>query len=84
MAPSSPQDPLSIPGLLVHVGPGPLLDWGRHVAGLGAFTALHQLATCPPLSDLIARQQLDPAQRFRLNRLIEAWAYGSGRDYELH
>ena len=32
-----PQDPLSIPGLLTHVGPGPL-DWGRHVAGLGAFT----------------------------------------------
>ena len=66
------------------MGPGPLLDWGRHVAGLGAFTALHQLASWPPLSDLILRQRLDPAQRFRLNRLIEAWAYGSGRDYELH
>ncbi|GAX73571.1 hypothetical protein CEUSTIGMA_g1022.t1 [Chlamydomonas eustigma] len=85
MAAQMVQDPLSIPQLLAHVGPGPLADWIRHVAGLGAFSTLYQIASTlgldHPNSGLSG--QLSPELRFRLNRLLESWEYGSGKDYKL-
>jgi lycopene cyclase CruP len=76
------RDPLSIPGLIMHVGPGPLADWVSHVAALGAFTALDGVAG-PPLAALRRSAALSPQQRYRLARLLEAWQFGSGKDYKL-
>ena len=72
-------DPGFVPKIFAHVGIGPLLDWTRHYASLGTYTALHQYATksTPP------NQQpgLSPRQRYFKNRQREAWKYGSGLDY---
>ena len=79
-------DPLSIPPLLLHVGPEPLIDWLKHVAALGAFTQLHSI-----LNSLIGTrgseqekrltQRLSSEKRFALNRYREALEFGSGMDF---
>ena len=87
MAAQMMSDPLSIPGLLAHVGPGPLFDWIVHVAGLGAFSALHSLTSSqsstsnPPSA--VGGPLMTPAMNFRVRRLAEAWEFGSGKDYKL-
>ncbi|GLC38248.1 hypothetical protein PLESTB_000941300 [Pleodorina starrii] len=79
-------DPASIPGLIAHVGPGPLLEWMGHMASLGAYTALHGAASAARLRDMLAAGgavPLTPRERFAANRLLDAWEYGSGQDYKL-
>ena len=84
---------LSIPGLLVHVGPGPLADWAKHVAGLGAFSALHALTSAmspssssSPLSSLSVglgaqgdHQGVSPMWEALLERLTPAQRFGARR-----
>ena len=74
------RDPLLVPSLLVHVGPGPLADWVRHTAALGAYELLHRAAA--PLLRRTVEGSLAPRERWRLRRLFEAWEYGCGADYE--
>ncbi|KAG2500246.1 hypothetical protein HYH03_001824 [Edaphochlamys debaryana] len=77
-------DPASIPRLISHVGPGPLLEWVGHMASLGAYTALHSAATAAGARKQVAESPvLTARERFTLNRLLDAWEYGSGLDYKL-
>ncbi|GIL49897.1 hypothetical protein Vafri_6207 [Volvox africanus] len=77
-------DPLSIPGLISHVGPMPLLEWLGHMTNLAAYTALNGVASAVDLRNKAASASfLTPRERFALNRLLDAWEYGSGQDYKL-
>ncbi|EFJ53125.1 hypothetical protein VOLCADRAFT_54927, partial [Volvox carteri f. nagariensis] len=77
-------DPASIPSLIRHVGPAPLLEWLSHMANLAAYTALHGAASMADLRTAVSGAAvLTPRERFALNRLLDAWEYGSGMDYKL-
>jgi hypothetical protein len=80
MAAQVVQEPLFVPKLMAHVGPLPLADWMSHVAALGTYAALHK-AAAPPLKQV--GKLLTPREKFKLNRLLDAWEYGSGSDYKL-
>lgn len=69
--------PQLIPAILVHVGPAALLDWARHYAAMVAYTGL--AAAGAALRPLLAR--LSPRMRWRAERWIDAWVYGSGLDF---
>lgn len=73
-------DPGFIPQILWHVGPLPIFDWTRHFIALGWYTALHR--TFASWDSLIS-SQLNPLLKFRWKRTLEAWKFGSGRDYRL-
>lgn len=62
--------------LLPQVGPLTLLDWSRHYANLGVYTALAPLATtlAPWARFLPAKAQ------YTYHRWQDAWTYGSGSD----
>eukprot|EP00208_Stichococcus_sp_RCC1054_P007563 CAMPEP_0206136508 /NCGR_PEP_ID=MMETSP1473-20131121/1749_1 /ASSEMBLY_ACC=CAM_ASM_001109 /TAXON_ID=1461547 /ORGANISM="Stichococcus sp, Strain RCC1054" /LENGTH=633 /DNA_ID=CAMNT_0053529101 /DNA_START=287 /DNA_END=2188 /DNA_ORIENTATION=+ len=71
-------DPLFVPQILKHVGPGPFVDWFVHFVALGVYTVLHWVAA-PPLKLLAGR--LPPRQQYGLRRQLDSWRYGSGLDY---
>ena len=54
----------------MHVGPGPLADWMRHVVGLGTFTALSGAVTALDLRE--AARKAPPRLRYQLNRYAHA------------
>ncbi len=72
--------PLSVPEILMHVGPGPVADWVVHFVALGVYAAL-DTAAAPPLRALAGR--LSPKQRYALHRVLDAWRYGAGHDYKV-
>ena len=72
-------DPLSVPAIFRHVGIGPMLDWARHFAALGAYTVLHRVGG--PFFGGMARATKSSRRRYHLSRLVDAWTYGSGSDY---
>lgn len=63
--------------VIPQVGISPLLDWFVHYLNLGLYTGLSELTQ--PLTPAI--KNLSPEQQYRLHRLLEAWQYGSGKDY---
>ena len=85
--------------ILFHVGPSSLVDWLRHFAALGLYTALHEAVGSRILkaTDGEASGQslassgsiedwatnLAPSERFTWRRRAEAWKFGAGLDYEL-
>lgn len=73
-------DPLSVPAIMARVGPTALADWLLHVAALAVYTAL-SAAAGGGRGERIS-ERLPPRQRFVLRRALEAWQYGSGRDFE--
>lgn len=70
--------PLSIPPLLLHVGPGPLIDWMGHLILMGVYTGAHSFVS--PLLKLI-KPNLPKDMQYSLARTMDAWEYGSGLDY---
>ncbi len=70
MAQQMVREPLFVPALLKHVGLEAMADWMRHVAALALYTSLHS-GMAGPLKQLAPR--LQPMQRYRLNRLLDAW-----------
>ena len=74
-------NPLLLPEMLASIGPGPIADWMGHFALLGAYDVLHKVSG--PLSAARKTLPMDKEQRFRWNRQLEAWEYGSGSDYRL-
>ena len=72
------QSPTMVPKILQQVGPRALTDWMGHFAALGLYSGLHQIA--PALQNWT--KTLPEAQRQRWQRRMEAWAYGSGADFE--
>ena len=73
-------EPGFIPQILGHVGVGPIFDWTRHFINLGLYTVLFK--AFKPLETTIS-SQLSPMLKFRWQRTLEAWEYGSGMDYKL-
>ncbi len=73
-------DPLFVPQIFRHVGIPPMLDWLKHFTALGAYTALHKAGK--PIVRAIASRS-DGKRRYRLNRLLDAWKYGSGSDFKM-
>ena len=97
--------PLFVPQILAQAGPGPILDWAKHFAALGAYDAASRaaegvlkpvaraLAGVAPSGELIAGDDrasaaagwdfavLDKRRRFMFRRRLDAWKWGSGRDY---
>lgn len=71
-------DPGFVLQILATVGPAAILDWVRHFAALGLYTALN--AAAGPAVRRLA-DGLPPKQAFAARRLAEAWEYGSGADY---
>ncbi|MGG6296740.1 FAD-dependent oxidoreductase [Leptolyngbya sp. AN02str] len=63
--------------IVPQVGVGALVDWMRHYLGLGVYTGLAQVGTAlqPSL------QALAPRQRYYVQRSLDAWIYGAGKDY---
>ncbi|MEM7772481.1 MAG: FAD-binding oxidoreductase [Cyanobacteria bacterium P01_A01_bin.37] len=64
-------------GVIPHVGVWELLQWTKHYANLAIYSGL--ALTAQRLSPYLSFQS--PLQRYRWNRWVEAWTYGSGRDY---
>lgn len=73
-------DPLFVPAIFRHVGIPPMLDWLKHFTALGAYTLLHKAGK--PVVRRLA-QKSSGRRRFKLNRLLDAWKYGSGSDFRL-
>jgi lycopene cyclase CruP len=71
------QAPGMIPKILQQVGPGALLDWMGHFAALGVYSGLNQVN---PLIQTWC-DRLPALERFRWQRKLEAWRYGTGADY---
>ncbi|NDJ16027.1 FAD-binding oxidoreductase [Myxacorys almedinensis A] len=69
------------PGLILRilpqVGLTNLLDWMMHFANLALYAGLYPIGIS--LQSWIKR--LSPTQQYFWNRQLEAWKYGSGRDY---
>ncbi|XRA99395.1 hypothetical protein NFJ02_07g130940 [Pycnococcus provasolii] len=68
--------------IVYEVGPSPILDWVRHFAAMGAFTALDG-SVGAGMKQLASDEtnMLSERQRFVLRRVEEQWRYGSGLDY---
>lgn len=62
--------------VIPQVGIPPLLDWLVHYVNLGLYSGLSEISQ--PL--LPTFKNLSPEQKYRLDRLVEAWQYGSGKD----
>jgi lycopene cyclase CruP len=63
--------------VIPQVGLSPLLDWLVHYVNLGVYSGLSSLH--PMLTPTM--KSLSPEQQYRLHRWLEAWQYGSGKDY---
>jgi lycopene cyclase CruP len=69
-------DPGLVLALVGHLGPGALAEWAGHYLNLVGYTALDRLGST--LHGPI--ESLPPPARYRANRRLEAWRYGSGYD----
>ena len=74
-------DPLFMPEIVAHVGIPVLADWLGHVGMMGLYTVL-DVAVAPSLESWINELE-DPREKFGWKRQLEAWKFGSGRDYVL-
>lgn len=72
--------PAAMPGLLLRMGPVAVAEWSAHMAAMLAYTAADALLRAPLKS---AADSLGAKQRHRLLCALDAWRFGSGRDYEL-
>lgn len=71
-------DPVFLPQIIAHLGPGPLVEWVGHMWALAVYTALHQ-SLGGPLRAVASK--LPPRQRFELNQTLDSWKYGAGMDF---
>ena len=74
-------DPTFMPEIIAHVGVPALADWLGHVTMMGLYTALDVAVS--PIVEPIVENMKNPRQKFHWKRLMEAWKFGSGRDYIL-
>lgn len=74
---TSIKHPALVAKIIPQVGPGPLLNWIRHYAGLLGYHALYSLAR--PATPLV--DTLPPAQQYYGHRWLTALRYGTGNDY---
>mmetsp|Transcript_26308 Transcript_26308/g.36672 ORF Transcript_26308/g.36672 Transcript_26308/m.36672 type:complete len:796 (-) Transcript_26308:188-2575(-) len=75
--------PQSVPGIIRHVGPGPIAEWVKHVSFMLLYALGNSVLSERNLRDQISRAlENDPKAVFKFNRLLEALEYGSGGDFE--
>ena len=72
-------DPLFMPSIVNHVGIPTLVEWLGHVGMMGLYTAF-DAAVAPVLEPIVDR--MEPRDAFVWKRRMEAWKFGSGRDYK--
>lgn len=75
-------DPTFMPEIVQHVGIPILVDWLGHVSMMGLYTVLDGVAA-PLVESVLTAANKDPRTAFQWRRRMEAWKYGSGRDYTL-
>lgn len=70
--------PLLVIKVVPQVGLVNLIDWMIHYINLGIYSSLS------PLEKLFTHwiKNLPPQQQYYYHRLLEAWRYGAGKDYE--
>lgn len=81
LAGSFKADPLFMPQIISHVGIATLAGWIVHVSNMAVYTLCH--AAISPALKIYASSINDKQIKFRMNRLMEAWKFGSGSDYIL-
>lgn len=72
--------PQIIPSIFKQVGLPVLLDWSGHFFMLGYYTFMSSYAS-PLVRPLV--NTFPSKRKYRWNRYLDAWKYGSGLDYEL-
>lgn len=77
------QDPWTPFKIVPHVGLQELLGFVYHFSIVGLYTLLSTRLS-KPLQQLSQLPWLSPRSKYRLRRLIEAWKFGSGLDYNEH
>eukprot|EP00957_Ditylum_brightwellii_P001802 138630-Ditylum_brightwellii.AAC.1 len=70
-----------MPQIVGHVGIPALVDWMGHVGMMSLYTALHSGVT--PVLKPFVNTMKNERSRFKWNRRMEAWKFGSGCDYIL-
>jgi hypothetical protein len=83
------KDPLFTLPVVRHVGVNTLADWIRHVAMLGTYTGLHNVAS-PVIKPWVDANEKGETELLKLKqrdifewkRRMEEWEYGSGSDYK--
>jgi len=65
--------------VIPQVGIPPLLDWLVHYLNLGLYSGLSSVSqpVTPPI------KSFSPQPQYRFHRRLEAWQYGSGKDYHV-
>eukprot|EP00252_Welwitschia_mirabilis_P000908 TRINITY_DN10900_c0_g1_i3.p1 TRINITY_DN10900_c0_g1~~TRINITY_DN10900_c0_g1_i3.p1 ORF type:complete len:620 (+),score=92.88 TRINITY_DN10900_c0_g1_i3:240-1862(+) len=71
--------PQLLPSIFIQVGLKLILEWMYHFSMLGLYTFLSSVISSS-LRPWVST--LSEERRFRWNRRLEAWKYGSGLDYE--
>jgi len=74
-------DPFFMPQIVAYVGIPSLVEWVGHVTMMAIYSAAH-FAVSPALIPYVDNLE-NPRERFRWNRRMEAWKFGSGSDYIL-
>lgn len=78
------QDLLTPLKIVPHVGLGAMGDFFKHFFNMGLYTALYSLRSRDMLAKAARIQTTDAAEAWRLRRLVDAWKFGCGLDYEDH
>jgi hypothetical protein len=81
LAGSFKADPFFMPQIISHVGIPTLASWLGHVSNMAVYTVCHSVVS-PFLKAYLSNVD-DKQFKFRMNRLMEAWKFGSGSDYIL-
>ena len=78
------QDILTPLKIIPHVGLRAMGDFFKHFFNMGLYTLLYKLRSRDMLIKAAAIQATDAVEAWRLRRLVDAWKFGSGLDYEEH
>jgi len=81
LAGSFKADPFFMPQIISHVGIPTLASWLGHVSNMAIYTLCHSVVS--PFLKAYLSVVDDKQLKFRTNRLMEAWKFGSGSDYIL-
>lgn len=72
--------PALVAQIIPQVGLGTLLNWMIHYSNLGIYHNLYSWGqTVTPIL-----KNISPQQQYYFHRLLEAWRYGAGKDYNKH
>lgn len=75
-------DPTYMPVIVAWVGIPTLVEWLGHLTMMGTYALLDNV--CAPWLRPIGNAALkDDRRRYKLNRICDAWKYGSGNDFDV-